>query len=261
MSRISAKFKALRAARRIGLVAYLTVGFPDIASTVSLVTGLVDGGADFIELGVPFSDPLADGMTIQRASHEALLNGVTVKTCFEAADRVRKSGVMVPILFMGYYNPVFSYGLDRFCAACQEVGVDGLIIPDLPPEEATELRRCCQDRGMDLVFFLAPTSTEERIDKVAELGSGFIYCVSLMGVTGVRRDLSAALPEFLQRVRAKTDLPLAVGFGIATREHVRELSSMADAAVVGSAIIDLVEKTAPEERQAAVSQFIKQIKS
>ncbi|MBI2863916.1 MAG: tryptophan synthase subunit alpha [Chloroflexi bacterium] len=261
MSRIADKFAQLRADNCTGLVAYLTVGYPDVASTVPLVSGLVSGGADLIELGVPFSDPLADGTTIQRASHQALLNGVTVDTCLDVAARVRAAGVTVPVLFMGYYNPIFSYGLDRFCGACEEAGVDGLIIPDLPPDEAEDLRQCCQRRGLDLVFLLAPTSTGERIDKVAQMGSGFVYCVSLTGVTGARRELSTSLPEFLQRVRSRTDLPLAVGFGIATREHVRALAGLADAAVVGSAIIDLVEQAPPHGRQDALVRFAKQIKS
>ena len=244
----------------MGLAAYITVGYPQLDSTPALVRALVEGGADFVELGVPFSDPLADGATIQRSSFQALENGVNLEHCLGVAASLRQDGVNVPLIFMGYYNPFLRYGLGRLASACQEAGVDGLIIPDLPPEEAEELAGHCRASSMDLIFMLAPTSTEERIARVCQMVSGFVYCVSLTGVTGARSRLSPAVAPFLARVRRHTSLPLAVGFGISSREQVEEISRLAEAAVVGSALIDLIDRTPPERRSAELAGFVRNLK-
>ncbi len=244
MSRISLRFQELLQQRRRALIMYLTVGFPQRDSTTELVPAIVEAGADMIELGVPFSDPLADGATVQRATQIALANGVSVRYCLHTVREIRNGGVAVPLLLMGHYNPLLQYGLERFCADAADAGVDGLIIPDLPPEEATDLYTACQAHGLDLIFLLAPTSTDERIGQVAKLATGFIYCVALTGTTGARAELPDALPQFIGRVRSTTEMPLAVGFGISEPGHARQVAAVADGIIVGSALIDIVEQVA-----------------
>jgi tryptophan synthase alpha chain len=233
------------------------VGYPDVESTLRLVPALAAGGADMVELGVPFSDPLADGATIQRASHHALVQGVTMAVCLDVVRRLRQGGLAIPLLLMGYYNPVLAYGIEAFARDAANAGTDGLIVVDLPPEEALEMQAACAGRGLDLIYLLAPTSSEERIARVAAQGSGFVYCVSLTGVTGARHDLSPSLAEFLTRVRRHTSLPLAVGFGISRAEHVQAVARLgAEAAVIGSAIIDLIDRTPPGERAEKVREYL-----
>ncbi|MFN3336137.1 MAG: tryptophan synthase subunit alpha, partial [Thermomicrobium sp.] len=211
--------------------------------------------------GSPFSDPLADGATIQRASQVALQNGVTVRYCLETAARLREQGVDVPLVFMGYFNPLLQYGLERFVRACVEVGVDGVIVPDLPPNESDELHALCREAGRDLIFMVAPTSTEHHLREVAARASGFIYCVSLTGVTGARDRLPEELPAFLQRVRAVTELPLALGFGISRPEHIAQVRDLVDAVVVGSALLDRLVAVAPAERASTAEEFITWLRS
>jgi len=255
-SRIADAFAALRARGQLGIIPYLTIGYPQWESTLELVPALVRGGACAVELGIPFSDPLADGVTIQRASHVALANGVTVRFCLETAARLREQGVDVPLVFMGYFNPLLQYGLERFVHACAEVGVDGVIVPDLPPNESDELHALCRAAGRDLIFMVAPTSTDRHLREVADRASGFVYCVSLTGVTGARERLPDDLPAFLQRVRAVTALPLALGFGISRPEHVSQARGLVDAVVVGSALLDRLAGEPPEGRAAAAESFI-----
>lgn len=256
MSRLAATFERLKRDRQTGIVAYVTVGYPDVETTFSLVPDLQAAGADVIELGVPFSDPLADGVTIQQASFRALQQGVTLKKCLETCRSLRETGSSIPLVLMGYYNPFLNLGLERFAEEAAKSGVDGVIVPDLPAEEAGAMRRACVSNGIDLIFMLAPTSTDERIAWVCQMATGFVYCVSLTGVTGARRDLPSALPDFIARVRRCTDLPLAVGFGISTRAHVEGVGKYADAVVVGSALIDLVGKTPKENLSFEVNHFI-----
>ena len=257
MSRIAQTMAQLRAAGRPGVVAYLTVGYPDVQSTLRLVPALAAGGADMVELGIPFSDPLADGATIQRASHHALGQGVTVAVCLDVVRRLRKGGLTIPLLLMGYYNPILAYGIEELARDAADAGADGFIVVDLPPEEAAAMQGACAGRGLDLVYLLAPTSSDERIARVARQASGFVYCVSLVGVTGARRALPPGLAEFLARVRRHTPLPLAVGFGISRAEHVQEVASLgADAAVIGSAIIDLIDRTPSGERVEKVREYV-----
>lgn len=247
-SRIAARFEQMRSSGETAIIPYLTVGYPDIDTIQRVVPALVEGGVAMVELGIPFSDPLADGITIQQSSQVALKNGVTVKTCFQTARDLRDSGVDVPLIFMGYFNPVLSYGLDRFAADCAEAGVDGMIVPDLPPEECGELHEACRRHGRDLIFMVAPTSTDEHLAAAARQASGFIYCVSLTGVTGERSNLSAGLSGFINRVRRYSDLPLAIGFGISQPEHVAQVGTLADGAIVGSAIVKRLGST-PHDRQ------------
>ena len=257
MSRIAESMARLRADGRLGLIAYLTVGYPDVESTLRLVPTLAAGGADMVELGIPFSDPLADGATIQRASHHALGQGVTVVVCLDVLRRLRQGGLAIPLLLMGYYNPILAYGIDEFARDAADAGADGLIVVDLPPEEAVGVQAACAGCGLDLIYLLAPTSSDERIARVAGQASGFVYCVSLTGVTGARGDLSPGLAEFLARVRRHTSLPLAVGFGISRAEHVQAVARLgAEAAVIGSAIIDLIDRTPAGEREEKVREYV-----
>jgi tryptophan synthase alpha chain len=255
LSRIAETFAALRARRRTGLVAFLTVGYPSVEETLRLVPALIEGGADVIELGVPFSDPLAEGPTIQRSSHHALERGVTPAVCLDVVAGLRAQGVEAPIVLMGYYNPLLSYGLEEFCRDAAAAGADGIIAVDLPPEESHPLRDACRRRGLDLVYLLAPTSTDGRIELVAGLASGFVYCVSVTGVTGAREELPAGLSAFVNRVRARTPLPVAVGFGISKPKHFRAVARIADAAVIGSAIIDEIDRSDPSERAGKVKRY------
>jgi tryptophan synthase alpha chain len=240
--RIAQTLNAFRATGSLALIGWQTVGYPDLGAAARLVPALVEGGFDLIELGVPFSDPLADGATIQRASHAALQNGTNMGHCLDTVRTLRAAGVTAPLVFLSYLNPLLATGLERFAGEAAAVGLDGLIVPDLPPEEADDLLRVLEPAEIDLIFLVAPTSTPERLHAVASRAGGFVYCVSLTGVTGARAEMSTTLPEYLARVRAVTDLPLAVGFGVSRPEHVAALRGHADAAVVASAIIDLMDR-------------------
>jgi len=257
VSRIGQTMVRLRKKGRLGLIAYLTVGYPDTETTLRLVPALAAGGADMVELGVPFSDPLADGTTIQRASHCALQQGVTPALCLDVVKQLRARGLAIPLLLMGYYNSVLAYGIDEFARDAGAAGADGLIEVDLPPEEAAGVQTACAGRGLDLIYLLAPTSSDERIALVAAQASGFIYCVSLTGVTGARGQLPAGLSQFLARVRGHTSLPLAVGFGISKREHLETVAGLgAEAAVIGSAIINVIDRAPAEEREERVREYV-----
>jgi tryptophan synthase alpha chain len=221
------------------LIPYITVGYPAVETTLKVVPLFASSGCDIIELGIPFSDPLADGATIQRASYEALRQGVTPKVCFEVAQELRRQ-VEIPLVFMTYYNPVLKFGLEQFCSKCAEVGIDGLIIPDLPPEEGEELEKSTKRHEIDLVYLVSPASTEKRIKLVASRSSGFIYLVSLTGVTGARDKLPEGLESFVASVRKRTEKPLCVGFGVSTPEQARRVAKVADGVIVGSRIIQLL---------------------
>jgi len=222
------------------LVAYVTAGFPSTEATLETVPMLVSLGCDIIELGIPFSDPLADGITIQDASQQALAHGVSVETCLNLADQLRRQ-VTIPLVFMTYYNPVLRYGVASFCMECRHHGIDGLIIPDLPPEEAGELVACSRDAGLAVIYLLAPNSRDERIAYVAEQSHGFIYLVSLLGTTGARAALPADLEAFVARVRRATTKPLCVGFGVSTAGQARRIAKIADGVIVGSRLLQLMK--------------------
>jgi tryptophan synthase alpha chain len=253
MSRIASVFKLARTA----LIAYVTVGYPSVAATRKVVPLLAESGCDIIELGIPFSDPLADGATIQRASFSALQNGVTPQLCLDLAGEL-KHKVSTPLVFMTYFNPVFHYGLKEFCQACTKSGIDGLIIPDLPPEEGADLEAITRSHGLDLIYLLAPTSTKERIKLVAEKSRGFIYLVSVTGVTGARNKLPENLSAFVARVKKIASQPLCVGFGISTPEQARQIARIADGVIVGSRIIQLMEV---EDGFVSLAKLVKDLRS
>lgn len=251
MSRIADTFKRLRAEKRTALIPYITAGDPSLAATEAIVPALVSGGADLIEIGIPYSDPLADGPTIQLAAQRALEAGTTIAKVHESVKQMRTQGVEVPLLYLVYYNCIFRQGEERFVADAAAAGIDGLIVPDLPLEASESLRQKAKDAGLDLIYLLAPTSTPERIKRTAEQASGFIYCVSLTGVTGVRTHISAALEPFLSRVREVTDIPLAVGFGISTPDQAAQVAGVADGVIVGSALINTIHENASSPESAA----------
>ena len=253
-NRIARAFARAREEGRTAIMPFATAGYPTLERSEEWILALVRGGADIIEMGVPFSDPLADGATVQRTSQTALRHGITLADAVAMTRRLREThGVTVPILLMGYYNPMLQYGLERLAVDCAAAGADGFIVPDLPAEESDDLVAVCRQHGLDLVFLLAPTSTDERIAAVARRASGFIYCVSLTGVTG-QRDALPDLTSYLARVRAQTAIPLAIGFGVSTPEHVRQIGAVADGAVVASAMINYLD-TIPEPQQPAAAEL------
>jgi tryptophan synthase alpha chain len=250
---------------RGALIPYFMCGYPTAERSVELVLAAASAGANIIELGLPFSDPLADGATIQRAGQVALDRGMTLKGCLEIARRV-STQTSVPLLLMGYYNPILSYGIERFCQDAAASGASGLIIPDLPREEATPLQQSAALHGLALIFLVSPTASDERIAAIVEAAArglpGFLYCVSLSGVTGSRASLPPHLREFVDKVRGYTkayNLPIAVGFGLSTREHIAEVTSFADGAVVGSAIINVIDRSAENEQVKAITAYIQSL--
>jgi tryptophan synthase alpha chain len=252
MSRLSSVFKPGHKA----LIPYITVGYPDLDTTKKAVFLLAENGADIIELGIPFSDPMADGATIQESSFQALQNGVTIETCLETARELRET-IKVPLVFMTYYNPVLKYGIDKFCNACRNADVDGLIVPDLPPEEGLALESATKEHALDLVYLLAPTSTSQRIQLVARKSRGFIYLVSVAGVTGTRLTLPVTLENFIGRVRNIAKQPLCVGFGISTPEQVRHIASISNGVIIGSKLIQLMKS---DPSLIELQRFIKEIR-
>ena len=263
-SPIAAAFAHAREVGRVALIPYVMAGYPDTETSEALAVALCRAGAAILELGVPFSDPLADGATIPRASPRALDNGMSLRGTLDLAERVAGQ-VQTPLVLMGYYNPIYSFGLERFCERAAQAGVAGLIVPDLPPEEAEPLRSAAAVRGIELIFLVTPTSPDERIAQAAEMaartGGGFLYCVSLSGVTGARDRLPEQLSAFVGRVRAQTRLPLAVGFGVARPEHVAEIGHIADGAVVASALLNAVDAAPAGEQVAAGIAFLQSLQA
>jgi tryptophan synthase alpha chain len=248
-NRIEKCFATLRASGEMGIVAYITAGDPSLDATLEFVLALEEAGTDVIELGVPFSDPLADGPTIQRASERALKSGASLPKILELVVRIRKSS-QIPLVLFSYYNPILQMGLETFAAAASEAGVDGVLATDLSPEESVEYRRILAAHHLDTIFLCAPTSTDERLASIAACSSGFLYLVSRTGVTGAKDTLPDDLPALLRRVRNFTKLPIAVGFGISLPGHVTLLGGLADAAVVGSSLVAEIEQ-AKTAQQAA----------
>jgi len=240
-TRIHQRFAQLRAAGELGIVAYITAGDPSLDATLKFVLSLAEAGADVIELGVPFSDPLADGPTIQRASERALRSGTTLSSVIDLVRRIRESSP-VPLILFSYYNPILQMGLEKFAAAASAAGADGVLATDLTPEESEDYRRIMAQRHLDTVFLGAPTSTDERLTKIAACSSGFLYLISRTGVTGAKDTLPDDLPALLRRARGVTQLPIAVGFGISTPGHVSMLGGLADAAVIGSSLVSEIER-------------------
>jgi tryptophan synthase alpha chain len=249
-TRISKRFAELRAFGELGVVAYITAGDPSFDATLKFVLALAEAGADVIELGVPFSDPLADGPTIQRASERALKAGASLLKVLDLVREIRKSSE-VPLVLFSYYNPVFQMGLEKFSSTAANFGADGVLITDLTPEESVDYRRILAAHNLDTVFLGAPTSTNERLEKIAACTSGFLYLISRTGVTGAKDTLPDDLPAFLRRARSLTQLPLAVGFGISLPGHVSMLGGLADAAVVGSALVSEIENATTSDNSPA----------
>ena len=248
MSRISEKFNELRQRNRIALVSYITAGDPSLDATAKIAVKLEESGADIIELGVPFSDPMADGPVIQLASERALAGGATLAGVLDTVRKIREKSA-VPIILFGYYNPFFKYGLERIVKDAAEAGADGFLIVDLPPEEVGEFKIHTDKAGMDIVFLLAPTSTSDRIGLVAENASGFVYLVSVTGVTGERPEMNYSLEGLTNEIRQTTGLPVGIGFGISSPEQVKGLSGYADAVIVGSAIVRIIEQYGSEKEK------------
>jgi len=261
MSRIGPKFDALREEGRAAFIPYITAGDPSLERTGELLDALVDAGADLIELGIPFSDPMADGPTLQAAAQRALKGGVNIARVLETVSSFRNRHD-TPVVLFGYANPFLAYGWERLAADSASAGADGFLCVDLPPDEGAVLREAAAANGLDVVYLLAPTSTPERRRYVAEHGSGFLYYVSVAGVTGAREVLRADIRNKVEEIRGVSPLPVAVGFGISTPDHVREVASMAEGVVVGSAIVKVVEKVGDSPRLAAeVRKFAAALRS
>lgn len=246
MSRLAAKFTQLHQEGRKALMPYITAGDPDLQTTYEVALALEQSGADILELGIPFSDPMADGPTIQAAAQRALAGGTTFAGVLDTVRQLRRRSDL-PIVFLVYYNAICRRGEEAFVAACAQSGVDGLVVPDLPLEQGASLRAIAKCHGIDVIQMLAPTSTATRIAQVAQVASGFIYCVSLMGVTGARQSLPPELAHFLQGVQAVTSIPLVVGFGISRPELAQQAAAYSDGVIVGSALIDVVARVSQDK--------------
>ncbi len=259
MNRIDRKFKELRKRRKKAFVAFIMAGDPTLAITKRLVFELEKQGVDIIELGIPFSDPLADGPTIQRASERALKNKINVNSVSNLVRKVRlESGI--PIAFLTYYNLIYHYGLEKFVSKAKASGVDGIIVPDLPPEESDELRRIAKKKNFSIMPLLAPTSSRKRIKMIAGVSSGFIYYVSLTGTTGAREKLPKEISSSLRRIKTMTKKPVCAGFGISRPDQVRSISRLADGVIVGSAIIKVIERNiGKKELTKKVGNFVRRL--
>lgn len=254
--RIGLQFQAARETHRAVLIPYITLGYPTLERSLALAEAAIEGGADILELGIPFSDPLADGPVIQRATHTALQNGATVLACLDLGSQLRARYPQVPLVFMGYLNPLLAFGETAFCQACVEAGIDGLIIPDLPPEEGASLEALCRENDLALIYLAAPNTPDARLRIICERSQGYVYLVSVTGTTGAREDVSNGLPAFINRVRAITDTPVAVGFGISTPAQAAAVGGIADGAIVGSAVVQRCESDqAKKEVRAFVSEL------
>ncbi len=261
MSRIPARFEALRAAKKKALIPYITAGFPNPSLTVPLLHALAESGCDVLEIGVPFSDPMADGPAIQRSSEAALKFGVGLVDVLGMVREFRVKDAATPIVLMGYANPIEAMGVEKFVTAAAGAGVDGVIVVDYPPEECEAFAALCAKNGIDQVFLLAPTSTDARIKEVARVGSGYLYYVSLKGVTGAGHIDVADVVSHLPKIRAASKLPIGVGFGIRDAASARAISAVADAVVIGSRIIEEIEAAGPEAAVARVGAFVRPIRA
>jgi tryptophan synthase alpha chain len=256
MSRIAGRFASLKAAGRKALVPYITAGDPLPASTVPLMHGLVEAGSDVLEIGVPFSDPMADGPAIQRASERALKNGVSLIDVLGYVSEFRTKDAKTPVVLMGYANPIEAMGVEKFVVSAKAAGVDGVIVVDYPPEECIPFSAACGKAGIDCIFLLAPTSTDARIREVARAGSGYLYYVSLKGVTGVKTIDTADIAIHLPRLRAASTLPIGVGFGIKDAESACAVAKLADAVIIGTRIVQEIENAGPEHAVARVKALL-----
>lgn len=261
MSRIKGVFEDLRVQKRKALIPFITAGDPHPRLTTRLMHALVAGGADIIELGIPFSDPMADGPTIQRASERALMHGMSLRSVLDKVREFRLQDARTPVVLMGYANPIETYGIERFATDAREAGVDGVLVVDYPPEECAPLATALKTSGLDPIFLLAPTSGEQRFAEVAEMGSGYIYYVSLKGVTGAGHlDLDEVISR-IPAIRSKVGMPVGVGFGIRDGKSAAKVASVADAVVIGSRIIEEIENSTEEQAPTRVAAFLREIRS
>ncbi len=257
--RITEKFMSARKAQRTLFMPYLTAGYPHPRETVDLLLTLEKSGADAVELGIPFTDPLADGATIQKANEIALTAGITFSGCLHLVKEARNQGLSIPILLMGYANPFVAYGEEAAIVDAADAGADGFIVVDLPPEESDNFVRIYKRQNMSFVPLISPTTTNERIGYISRIADTFLYCVSVTGTTGKRETLPPDLKAFIQRIKEKTDLPLAVGFGISTQSHVTQVGKIADAVVMGSAIISVIDATGGVNAAQHIREFVSHI--
>ena len=261
MTRIAKTFARLRDEHRPGLVTYVTAGDPDLDRTAGILHALDRAGADVLEVGVPFSDPLADGPVIQRATERALAAGTTLSGVLDLLCTMRDD-IAAPVVIFSYANPILRFGPEQFADRAGEAGVDGVLVLDLPIEEADDFRAILAARGIDTILLLSPTTTDDRLRKAAALGTGFLYAISRLGVTGARDTLAAGAQEMVHRIRAVSDLPVALGFGISKPDHVREVARWADAAVVGSALVDVIAREgASRDLNTRVEEYVRWLKS
>ena len=261
MGRIKRKFNDLKQRNEKALVAYLTAGDPDLGKTQEIILGLDDAGVDIIEIGVPFSDPTADGPVIQAASQRALENGATLSNILDMIEAVRKFSD-IPIILFGYYNPILIYGNKRFAKRAKSSGVDGILVVDLPPEESAELRKYTNRSGIDFISLIAPTTPSERIRKISQNARGFLYYISITGITGTARPQVSEIKNEMERIRGMTTLPVVVGFGISTREQAGEIAPHANGIVIGSAFVRLIEENSGKNNLVnIVSSYAKDIKT
>ncbi len=256
-NRIDSTLAALRAEGKAALAPFVTLGYPDVPTSEAMAVAILESGGDMLELGIPFSDPLADGPTVQMTSFRALENGANLRGALASLQRLRQKGVDSPLIFMGYLNPFLNYGIEAFARDASNAGMDGIIIPDLPPEEAPPYQAILESEGIHLIPLLAPTSTDERIKRACKQASGFIYCVSVTGVTGARSELSGGVEGLARRIREHTDLPILVGFGVSRQEHVDSISRFADGAVVASAMLDNVSRVPIENAAETAAEFVR----
>ena len=260
MSRISKTFRQLQQEGKKALIPFITAGYPDLSTTEKLILEMERNGADLLELGVPFSDPMADGPVIQYSSERSLTRGTTLKMILDLVKKIRRK-TSIPIILMGYYNPFFTYGLKRFFEDARRAGVDGVLVVDLPPEEAGEMKTHADHAGLDLIFLLAPTSDDNRIKLIVKHATGFIYYVSITGVTGIRSQLDRDIRKQVQKIKKIASIPIGVGFGISTPRQAHMVAQWADAVVVGSAIIKTIrDSKTPGAIVRNVGQFVSGLK-
>ena len=261
MGRIESVFQELKTVGKKGLIPFVTAGDPDLSSTLPILYALVESGADIIELGIPFSDPMADGPVIQRASERALASGTTLLKCLKIVQEFRSTNQQTPIVLMGYANPIEHMGIEVFTQKAKEAGVDGVLVVDYPPEECTEFASILKNAGLSPIFLLAPTSSQERINHVSQASSGYIYYVSLKGVTGASNVNVAEVATITDQIRAQTTTPLAIGFGIRDAESAKKLSQSEDAVIIGSKLVQLLEESSADTRLQSLKSFIRGIRA
>ena len=261
MNRITKIFQDVKKNNKKVFIPFITAGYPRLESTTELISALADGGADLIEIGVPFSDPMADGPIIQASSHTALKNGVTLKWIFKTIEKI-KNNVKIPLIYFSYLNPILKYGLERFFKDSQKIGIDGLLIPDLPPEESDEIKKLAKRHKINTIFLVSPTTSNNRMRLIEKLSDDFVYCVSVTGTTGTRGKLYSGVKPYLMRIKSNLKKPYVVGFGVSTPEDVKNISGISNGVVVGSAIIKFIEKFKNnKELPEKVKNYVKKLKS